>query len=416
MKRLEHFLWQPLGIIAVFALAACGEEPTPVQPIRELKLVAKDGAANDSFGASVGISKDTAIVGAVWDDDMGTDSGSAYVFVRGDDGTWSQQAKLLAPDGKENDAFGFSVDISEDTAIVGATNASENGVAMGAAYVFVRTGSEWKLEAKLLPSVGATDDQFGFAVALDGEIAIIGAPADDEIAMDAGAAYTFKRSGTSWIEQAKLVPAPGGMAGYFGAAVAISASSTLVGAWDDGSGKNPGIAFVHTTDGASWISQATLQANDIADGDTFGYSVALSGDAAIVGAIGHDASGTDGGAAYLFVRSKDQWSQEDKLLPADATPKDAFGSSVAIWDDLATVGAYWDDDRGDYSGSAYTFSKTNGHWIEQGKHAPLDGVAGQKFGCAASLDGDLAIVGAYGDNDFGDESGSAYVFSVLDSP
>ena len=211
MKRLEHFLWQPLGIIAVFALAACGEEPTPVQPIRELKLVAKDGAANDSFGASVGISKDTAIVGAVWDDDMGTDSGSAYVFVRGDDGTWSQQAKLLAPDGKENDAFGFSVDISEDTAIVGATNASENGVAMGAAYVFVRTGSEWKLEAKLLPSVGATDDQFGFAVALDGEIAIIGAPADDEIAMDAGAAYTFNRSGTSWIKQGTLVPAPCGM-------------------------------------------------------------------------------------------------------------------------------------------------------------------------------------------------------------
>ncbi|MBK9264828.1 MAG: FG-GAP repeat protein [Polyangiaceae bacterium] len=405
-----------LGFIALSALAGCGEEPTPVPAARELKIVANDGAAQDSFGASVAISGDTAVVGAVFDDDLGMDSGSAYVFVRADDGSWSQQAKLVAPDGQEGDWFGIAVAISDDTVIVGAANAVENGVATGAAHVFLRNGEDWQHEAKLVPSAGAADDQFGFAVALAGDVALVGTPADDDVAMDAGAAYAFKRAGGSWTEQAKLVPMPGGAAGYFGAAVALSNSTALVGAWDDGSGKGNGIAFVFATDGMSWTPQATLSATDGANGDTFGYSVALSGDTALVGAIGSDAAGADSGAAYVFIRNGSEWSQDVKLLPSDGTAGDAFGSSVSIWDDLATIGAYWDDDRGDFSGSAYAYAQKNGVWVEQAKHAPPDGIAGHKFGCAAALDGDLAVVGAYGDDDKGTESGSVYVFSVVESP
>jgi hypothetical protein len=412
MTCMKHSFYLVGGFVATLSLAGCSEEPTAIAP-RELKIAASDGSEKDSFGASVAISGNTAIVGAVFDDDLGEDSGSAYIFERSDDGTWSQQAKLLAPEGSAGDWFGFAVAISDDTAIVGAPNAIENGVASGSVHIFVRNGAEWTHQAKLVPSVGAVYDQFGYALAIAGDSIIIGAPADDEVAMDAGAAYVFKHSGTSWTEQDKLVPTPGGAAGYYGAAVALSKSTALVGAWDDGSGKNAGLAFVYTTNGMAWTKEATLVATDADTSDTFGYSVALSGDTALIGSNGNDDLGMDSGAAYIFIRTGTTWSQDQKLVAGDGAAGDVFGYSVSIWDDLATVGAYWDDDRGDYSGAAYTFSISNGNWVEQDKHAPADGIKGQKFGCSVALDGDMVIAGAVGDDEKGIESGSAYFFSAV---
>lgn len=414
MTRFKGLFGYCGGFVVALSLVGCSEEPTAVAP-RELKIAATDGSAKDSFGAAVAISGDTAIVGAVFDDDLGEDSGSAYIFERASDGTWSQQAKLLAPEGQAGDWFGSAVAISNDTAIVGVPNAIENGVASGSVHVFIRSGAEWIHQAKLVPSVGAADDQFGYAIAVAGDVVVVGAPADDEVATDAGGAYIFKRSGTSWTEQDKLVPTPGGAAGYYGVSVALSESTALVGAWDDGTSKNAGLAFVYTTNGMAWTKEATLVATDADAQDTFGYSVALSGDTALIGSNGNDDLGTDSGAAYIFIRTGTTWSQDQKLVAADGEAGDVFGYSVAIWDDLATVGAYWDDDRGDFSGAAYTFSMTSGHWVEQDKHAPTDGIAGQKFGCSVALDGDVVIAGAYGDNEKGTESGSAYFFSAVDT-
>lgn len=402
------------AFLALTALAGCSEEPTAVAP-REIKIAAKDGASKDSFGAAVAMSGDTALVGAVFDDDMGEDSGSAYIFERNADGSWSEQAKLMAPDGKANDWFGFAVALSGDTALVGAPNALHNKVAPGVVHVFVRNGAEWTLQTTLAPSAGAMDDQFGYAVALDGDLAIIGTPADDEVAMNAGAAYAFTRTGTTWTEQNKFIPMPGGAAGFFGVSVALSKSTALLGAWDDGTGKNAGLVFPYITDGTKWTSEGTLVATDAEAEDTFGYSVSLSGDTALIGASGNDDAGKDSGSAYIFTRSSGKWAQDQKLLASDGAAGDTFGYSVAIWNDLATVGAYWDDDRGDFSGSTYSFAMTAGQWSERDKHAPADGVAGQKFGCSVALDGDLAIAGAFGDDEKGVESGSAYVFSVADT-
>jgi len=414
MVRASRLFGLVGGFFAVCALTGCSEEPTAVAP-RELKIAASDGAAKDSFGAAVAISGDTTIVGAVFDDDMGTDSGSAYVFVRNDDGTWSQQAKLMSPDGEAGDLFGSAVAIFGDTALVGAPSAKDNGVATGAVHVFVRNGENWAHQAKLVPMAAAADDQFGYALGLNGDTAIIGAPADDEAAPDAGAAYLYNRSGTMWAEPAKVLAKSGGEAAYFGASVAISKTTALVGAWDDGTAKNAGLVFVYVNDGMGWTDQGTLIPTDPSGEDLFGFSVALSGDTALIGASGGDDKGTDSGAAYLFVRNGTTWAQDQKLLPNDGAAGDVFGYSVAIWDDLATIGAYWDDDRGDFSGAAYTFSLTNGNWVEIDKHAPSDGIQGQKFGCSVAIDGDMAIAGAYGDDEKGIESGSAYVFSVVDA-
>lgn len=411
MTHWERRNWFVGGMVAILSSIGCTEEPTAVPP-RELKIAAEDGVTKDSFGASVAISGDTVIVGAVLDDDLGEDSGSAYIFVRNDDGTWTQQAKLLAPDGKAGDFFGNAVALSNDTAVVGAPYAQDKGIATGVAHVYTRNGSTWTHQTTLVPNGSVVDDQIGYAVAIDGDSILIGAPGDDEVAMDAGAAYTFQRSGTSWMAQNKLVPTPGGAAGYFGVSVALSNSTALVGAWDDGSAKNAGIAFAYTSNGSGWALESTLLPTDPGTEDTFGYSVALSGDTALIGASGDDDAGKNSGSAYVFTRNGTSWAQDQKLAPSDAAADDVFGSSVAVWNDFAVVGAYWDDDRGQYSGATYTFALTNGRWTQQDKHAPSDGIAGQKFGCAVAIDGDLAIAGAYGDDEKGIESGAAYVFSV----
>jgi hypothetical protein len=379
------------------------------------KLLPNDGGGYDSFGASVGISGTTAVVGAVFDDDMGPDSGSAYVFVD-DAGVWTQQAKLVAKDGKPGDYFGISVAVAGDRLIVGAAEAAANGVKTGAAYIYERANKVWTLKAKLAPSTGAAGDQFGYAVALEGNVAIVGAPQSDAIGSDGGAAYVFKYNGTTWQETAKLLPSAGGPFGYFGGAVALYGTTALVGAWDDGSGLDAGAIFAYGENNGVWVQQAHLTASDGQTGDTFGFAVAIYGNKAFIGAPYHDSECVDSGAVYVFGRYSGQWCEEAIILPTDKNAAQAFGSSVAVFGDMAALGSFWDDDNGDYSGSAYAYQLVDDVWTEKFKYLPNDGLPGQLFGVATSMDGDRVVVGAYGDDDNGIDSGSAYTFSVLEDP
>jgi hypothetical protein len=161
----------------------------------QAKLTATDGALGDSFGVSVAVRGDTAVVGAYLDDTTaGSAAGSAYVFVRSGT-TWNEQAKLTAPDGTAEDLFGASVAVIGDVALVGAYRDNTTaGSAAGSAYVFVRSGTGWTPRAKLTAPDGAADDQFGFSVALTGRAAVVAAPFDDTPAgFDAGSAYVYWR-------------------------------------------------------------------------------------------------------------------------------------------------------------------------------------------------------------------------------
>jgi hypothetical protein len=159
------------GLLLAVSTAQAAIDPAKVQ-----KLLAGDGAAGDYFGASVAVSGNTAIIGAYGDDDKGSGSGTAYVFVRAADGTWSQQAKLTADDGASWDVFGCSVAVSGDTAVIGAYADDDKGSASGSTYVFVRaTGGAWSQQAKLTADDGAASDWFGYSVAVSGDTAVIGA-------------------------------------------------------------------------------------------------------------------------------------------------------------------------------------------------------------------------------------------------
>lgn len=380
----------------------------------ETKFTADDVASLDGFGSSVALNGDTALVGAPMDD--GT--GSAYVFVRDSQGIWIQQAKLTAADAAVGDEFGISVALSGDTAIVGAHMDDDAGGDCGSAYVFVRddqgtpdrSDDTWSQQAKLTANDAAAEDFFGTSVGLSGVTALVGAWGDNDAGSDSGSAYVFVRFGTNWAHQAKLTASDAAMGDSFGTSVGLSGETALVGApMNDGVGS----AYVFVRGGSSWSQEDKLTASDAGAADGFGSSVGLSGDLALVGAPMDDDAGGDSGSAYVFVRSAMSWSQEDKLNTLDAAPGDSFGLAVALSADMALVGAAMDDVAGGDSGSAYVFMRDgSADWRLQNRFTASDAAAGDIFGSAVALSGGTALVGAPGDDDGGDGSGSAYLFET----
>jgi hypothetical protein len=386
--------------------------------------VAKLTASEGYFGYVVAVSGDTVVVGAPFDDDNGTGSGAAYVFGRNQDGAdaWGQVAKLMAPDGEAYDRFGFSVGVSGDAILVGASGDDDNGDNSGAAYVFERNqggADSWGQVAKLTPSNGAAGDCFGRAAAVSGDTVVVGAPFDDDSGGDSGVAYTFVRQGNTWVEQGKPTASDGAAGDYFGHSVAVSGDAVAVGAWWAGNGSESGAAYVfgQNQGGADqWGQVAKLTASDGAAGDYFGVSVAVSGDTVVVGADGHDDNGTDSGAAHVFARNQggaDQWGEVTELLASDGLTGDHFGVSVAVSGDTVVVGALFDDENGDGSGAAYVFERNQGgadQWGQVAKLLASDGAADDHFGISVATSGDTVVVGADGDDDSGSSSGSTYVF------
>jgi uncharacterized delta-60 repeat protein len=354
---------------------------------------ASDGGPSDWFGYSVAISGDTAVVGAAGDD---AQKGSVYVFVR--NGTaWTQQQKLTASDGSADEAFGKSVAITGDTVIVGAF--ADDG--KGAAYVFTRSGTVWSEQQKLTASNGATGDRFGWSVAVNGDTAVVGSTIHSSAR---GSAYVFTRNGTVWSQQQELTASDGAANDIFGVSVELAGNTTVVGASQDDLSR--GSAYVFVRSGTVWSEQQKLTASDGAGNDLFGASVSMSAETAVVGAYGDDSAK---GSAYVFTRSGTVWSQQQKLTASDGAANDSFGWSVSVSGDAAIVGAYLDDSN---KGSAYVFTRSGVVWTQQPKLTGSDSLADDLFGFAVAISGSSSIVGSYGDDTTGGmEAGSAYIFT-----
>ena len=304
------------------------------------------------------IDGDYAIVGAIGDDDKGSNAGAAYVFLRSGT-TWTEQAKLKANDGQAGDLFGNSVSISGAYVIVGATGRDEHGGNTGGAYIFARSGSSWYEQASLISNDIDPHDFFGGSVSISGAHAIVGKTGDDDKGAGAGAAYVFVRSGSSWYQQRKITASNGGASDAFGGSVAIDGNYAIVGAIrEDTRGVDAGAAYTfYRYQGGTnnWGEQAKITASDGQAADYFGYSVDIDGDYAIVGAYKEDDKGTNAGSAYVFSRSGTSWTEQQKLLASDGEVDDWFGYSVSIDGDYAIVGAYAEDDKGSNAGAAYFF-------------------------------------------------------------
>jgi hypothetical protein len=385
----------------------------------KVRLTATDGAADDRFGTCVALWGDTAFAGADSDDvGANSDQGSAWVFSRVGTKWIGPDLQLLASSGAANDYFGHSVAIEGDTALVGAYSDDVGAnTDQGSVYVFTRSGSIWTQQAQLTATGGAAGDRFGFSVALSGDTALVGAYFDDiGVNNDRGSAYVFTRTGATWTQQAQLTATGGAANDQFGISVALSGDTALVGAWldDVGRNSNQGSAFVFTRSGTTWTQQAQLTASDGAADDVFGFSVALSGDTALVGARGDDLGTNAGqGSAYVFTRSGSIWIQQAQLTATGGAAGDNFGVSVAISGDTALVGAHWDDVGANTDqGSVYVFGRSGTTWTQQAQLTATGGAAGDNFGWSVALSGDMALVGA-DEDDVGANpaQGSAYVFT-----
>ena len=376
---------------------------------------ASDGAAYDNFGFSVSISGDYAIIGAIGKNIGGNSyQGKAYIFKRS--GTsWNQEATITASDGAAFDYFGHSVSISGDYAIVGAPvkdiGANTN---QGKAYIFKRLNTSWSQEAAISGSDGAADDQFGYSVSISGDYAIIGA-SEKNVGINShqGKSYIFKRSGTSWNQEANITASDGAAYDSFGSSVSISGDYSIVGASnnDVNGHTNQGNAYIFKRSGTSWSQEAIISASDGALLDYFGESVSISGDYAIVGANKKNVNGNNNqGKAYIFKRSGTSWSQEAAITASDGAGSDEFGNSVSLSGDYAIVGALNKDvNENTNQGKAYVFKRSGSNWTEQVELVGSGPSGDDLFGRSVSISGNHVIVGAFSD-DVGSNTDEGKVF------
>jgi len=384
----------------------------------DTKITANDAANFDGFGFAVAISGNVIVVGAPFDDDpfQGSAVGAVYVFLR-NGSTWSLQTKLAGSDTGGGDQFGSSVAIAGDLIIVGARLHDHLGDSdRGGAYVFVRSGAAWYQQAELAAGDGSPGDFFGASAALSGETAVIGAQRDS-FSNDsrAGSAYVFVRNGSTWSQQAKLIASDADDNDQLGVSVSIDTDTILVGSFldDTVAGNSAGSAYVFARSGTSWSEQAKLTANDAAGGDWFGTSVAIQDDTAIVGASRDDNfPHSDIGSAYVFLREGTSWSQQAKLTPDDGQAADQFGAQVALLGDTALVGARLaDHSAGEEAGSAYVFLRSEAGWGQTAKLTASDAGEDDLFGSSVALSNGTIVIGAQSADHSGlTKPGAVYVF------
>ncbi|MEM6325908.1 MAG: FG-GAP repeat protein, partial [Bacteroidota bacterium] len=334
------------------------------------KLIASDADDGDEFGASVSLDGTRALIGA-WRADVGgaSSGGAAYVFDLAG-GTWSQTQKLTASDADDGDQFGGSVSLGGERVLIGAGFDTHSGLTeAGSAYVFDLSGGTWSQTQKLTASDADDGDQFGSSVSLGGNRVLVGADHDSHSGLtEAGSAYVFDLSGGTWSQTQKLTSGDAATSDRFGHSVSLDGSRALIGAnLDDHSGSSgAGSAYVFDLSGGVWSETQKLTANDAGFGDTFGASVSLDGERAFIGAPGDEHSGLFlAGSAYVFDVSGALWSETQKTTAVSAEDSDSFGTSVAMDGNRAIVGAFLRNHSGLVSaGAAHIFEFVSGAWVQ----------------------------------------------------
>ena len=338
------------------------------------KLTASDRQSNDLFGVSVAVDGDTVVVGAYLDDDNGRNSGSADIFTK-PSGGWAdatETAKLTASQGNGGDRFGFRVALDGDTVVVGARYDDDDASDSGSAYVFTKPNTGWTNAtetAHLTASDAAFENHFGSSVAADEDTVVVGVWWDSAGALQSGSAYVFTKPIGGWTtatENAKLTASDGAAEDWFGNSVAVEGDTVVVGAfWDDNAKTNSGSAYIFTKPDSWWATAtetAKLTASDAKKGDFLGRSVAVQEDSVVVGASSGDGKVKDSGSVYLFIKPETDWidaTETAKMQAPDGAAYDSFGTSVELEGDTVVVSAHVDDDNGRDSGSVYVFAASD---------------------------------------------------------
>jgi len=330
--------------------------------------------------------------------------------------TTSTTSWFTSSDNALGDAFGVRMSMSGDTVVIGDADDSHDAPWSGSAYVFVKDGAGWVQQQKLLPTTPANDQVFGASVSIDGDTIVVGAPGEGDPSLRfAGAAYVFVRDGSNWVLQQKLLLPEPRFGDGFGGAVAISGDSIVVTAGGDGDDNFlPGSASVFTRDqNGVWSFQQKFRASDQIRDQMYGGSVAISGDTVLVGseyiAPKH---GAGIGAVYVYERVGTVWSGTKKLTSSTWKGGYEFGRYLAIDGNIAVIGAYYEEHGSNTRGSVYVFVRDRGEWAQQQKLFVKEELAEWDFfGGSVAIHGSTILAGNSGADG---QRGAAYVFTADD--
>jgi hypothetical protein len=382
------------------------------------RLPNPNGAAHDQTGWAVAIDGTWAIASAPRNDSLSPNAGKALIYHRSG-GSWPLHTTIASESPVTNADFGWAVDISGERVIVGAFGDVTNNFITGAAYVFERAGDVWSQAARLVvDTIG--ESGFGTSVAISGDYAVVGAPYPPPPTFAGpGVAWVYHRNpgNGQWNLDALLEAGDAIDFIEFGSSVSIDGDVIVVGA-KKGVAANTvaGAAYVFRRQGSNWNEEAKLVASDPAYHDFFGSAVSVSGDRIVVGAREDDATGDAAGAAYVFVRNATSgvWSETQKLTAEDGSEGDNFGYAVSIDGARILIGAWLADGSSNTTGAAYQFRIAGNSWEQARKLVHGNGAYGDGYGASVSISGDCGIVGAV-NQDSGDLAnvGAAYVYCNL---
>lgn len=375
------------------------------------KMTATDGVSMAEFGTDVSVDGSVAMITA--EDDL--NKGAAYIF-RSNGTEWVEEEKLVASDGISFDLFGASGTLcGPDMALIGKPHDDDLAINAGAVYMFQYDGTFWQNTAKLTASDGEITDNFGCSVAASGDVLVVGAELEDEQAGNAGAAYIFRWNGKQWAEERKLLASDGEDGDFFGSNVAVDGDVVVVTAiGDDDLGSSSGSAYVFRHNGTQWLEERKLLASDGEDADNFGFGLSMDNGVIAVGAYFHGTTAYMTGAVYMYRWNGTDWEEEQKIVASDAEAYDNFGSSVANQGCRLVVGAMGLDHG---LGGAYAYHYNGSEWQEVHiwRSSSSGGGLKESMGQSVDLDGSCAFVGGpVGDGPLGLDTGAAYYFRATD--
>lgn len=384
-----------LAAVAMAFHGAAESRAGTLEPCDLGKLIAPVPGGGDEFGRRVAISGGTIAIGSWQDDTPVINAGSVviYRYVRGE---WVVEAELSAPTPLSGDRFGAAVALEGDVLVVGAPEDDEAASNAGIAFVYRRTEGVWALEATLKNQNPAANDQFGSAVAISGGTIAVTARLDDEPATNTGSVVIFTQSEPPlWVMQAKFKGNDSAASDQFGVSVALDGNTLLVGAFnDDDVAIDAGTAFIFARSGDVWTQQVKLAPGDLGSTDFFGNTVDVDGDYAVVGSPQDDDGASNAGSAYAYLKLGGVWTFHSKITPSSPDADERFGQSVAVQDGRLLVGAPGDDTRAMQAGSVRQFIFTGSGWLLDGAFTAFDQSTGAGLGASVDLDAGLIVAGA----------------------
>jgi hypothetical protein len=395
-----------LFIILVFGTVVVTSAAAKEQgPFTEFRLTTDDAVPNAQYGRSVAIEGDLVAVG------MGGDGadGAVYLYKR-QGNAYVFEEKLVNPDGTTAAEFGRCVVIQGDMVIVGARFAQAGTISQaGAVYVFGKNGDSWRYEDKIVSPEPQKGDNFGRALAIQGNLLVVTARKNEK---EKGTAFIFEYTGDGWTYKATLDASDSADGDYFGQSVALQGSFMVIGARNTAGpdGAHAGGFYLFRQKGGQWIEVTKITPPGGKDDDQCGFAIVIKGDTIVVTARRADPAGLkNAGAAYVYSLMGDSVNLITKLTAIDASAGDEFGQSVAIAEDVLAIGA-WKDDKG--KGSIYLFRQKGGQWIETGRITASDGMAGDEFGYSLAALGNCMVTGAHTADFISTDGGAAYVLPV----